>query len=83
MELRGRGRATEKKNYKKDLRISVNRAIMDSNKTSRHKRQRRKKEPCKLCLTRRKLNPGSKKLTKTHPSVWSRLHYRRLRHASG
>ena len=32
MELRGRGRATEKKNYKKGLRVSVNRDIMKSNK---------------------------------------------------
>src|SRR5690606_3421637 len=39
-----RARACErKKNYKKGLQVSVNRAIMDSNKTSRHERQRRKK----------------------------------------
>ena len=35
MELRGRGRATEKKITKKGLQVSVNHAIMDSNKTSR------------------------------------------------
>ena len=34
MELRGRGRAT-KKITKKGLQSNVNRAIMDSNKTSR------------------------------------------------
>ena len=32
MELRGRGRATEKKSYKKSLQISVSYGIMDSNK---------------------------------------------------
>ena len=53
MELRGRRRAAEKKLQKKGLRSNVNRDIIKSNKTSRHERQRRKKEPCRLCLTKR------------------------------
>lgn len=32
MGLRGRGRATEKKVTKKDLQVTVNHGIMDSNK---------------------------------------------------
>ena len=52
MELRGRRRAAEKKIQTKGLRSNVNRDIIKPNKTSRRKRQRRKKEPCKLYLTR-------------------------------
>lgn len=56
MGLRGRGRAAEKKNYKKGLQISVSHGIMDSNKEP----QQAVKEvtTCLLystmCLTKRK-----------------------------